>query len=473
MAKATASCLAATVLLLACSAASAKFVQAPEVPVQRLIKNVGAYVQENPKDPQGYYLLGRINALAFDRRCRTVRAFERPGRALPGLDPFQGVREAPEKPLTKDELGGFCRDAVANLEKAIQLKPTEGLYHLGLAWVLQRSLGFAAARPASQPASRPVGSDAERITALIARLDAEKFADREAAEAELKTLMPAAESILLEARKTASAEAAARIDRILAARRLERAIKQYRLAYELAIAADLKIRFQPIRGLHSLVGYEAGSCWLQLAGGRGIKPAEAELKAKIEADLKTLRGKPRGPITPIVFCLDARPRELKDLIAPNAAVRFDLDGSGRPQRWQWVRPNTALLVWDPNGRGRITSGKQLFGSVTWWMFWRERYQPRHARDEQRHRRPAGGKRAGGPGCLFDRNGNGVSDAGEVLPLPRLGVRALSVRATGKAADGSPSNPAGLTLSDGRQLPTYDWLAQPAGNAPTPPASKQQ
>ncbi|MBT3202234.1 MAG: hypothetical protein HN350_20220, partial [Phycisphaerales bacterium] len=50
------------------------------------------------------------------------------------------------------------------------------------------------------------------------------------------------------------------------------------------------------------------------------------------------------------------------------AVRFDLDGDGRAQSWPWVKPTTGILVWDPSGQGRITSGQQLFGSVTIWMF---------------------------------------------------------------------------------------------------------
>ncbi|WP_394795991.1 hypothetical protein [Armatimonas sp.] len=72
--------------------------------------------------------------------------------------------------------------------------------------------------------------------------------------------------------------------------------------------------------------------------------------------------------------LDKLPRaisRLSSLLAPSKRVRFDLDGTGREQKLSWVGPETAVQCWDPVGTGKISSGKQLFGSVTWWMFWRD------------------------------------------------------------------------------------------------------
>jgi hypothetical protein len=61
---------------------------------------------------------------------------------------------------------------------------------------------------------------------------------------------------------------------------------------------------------------------------------------------------------------------------------------------------------------------------------------------------------------FDRNGDGVSQPDEVIPLAKLGVVSLSVKATGH--DGVHlMNPRGITLSDGRVLPTWDWMVTPA------------
>ena len=43
-------------------------------------------------------------------------------------------------------------------------------------------------------------------------------------------------------------------------------------------------------------------------------------------------------------------------------IAFDLDGTGRRQTWEWITPRAGWLVWDPRGRGQVTSATQLFGS---------------------------------------------------------------------------------------------------------------
>jgi hypothetical protein len=53
-------------LALCSSQALAKFAMPGEVPVERLIKNVGAYVKEHPKEAQGYYTLGRVHRRQAD-----------------------------------------------------------------------------------------------------------------------------------------------------------------------------------------------------------------------------------------------------------------------------------------------------------------------------------------------------------------------------------------------------------------------
>jgi len=62
----------------------------------------------------------------------------------------------------------------------------------------------------------------------------------------------------------------------------------------------------------------------------------------------------------------------------------------------------------------------------------------------------------------DKNGNAVSDPGEVVPIRQAGIKALAVKAVGKT-EGMPFNPQGIRMNDGRVLPTYDWIAtgQPA------------
>lgn len=52
------------------------------------------------------------------------------------------------------------------------------------------------------------------------------------------------------------------------------------------------------------------------------------------------------------------------LTSPENGVMFDVQGDGHPQRVPWTEPGAevALLALDVDGDGRITSGKELFGT---------------------------------------------------------------------------------------------------------------
>jgi hypothetical protein len=143
-------------------------------------------------------------------------------------------------------------------------------------------------------------------------------------------------------------------------------------------------------------------------------------------------------------------------VDPTAEVRFDLDGTGRLQHYSWLQPETALLVWDPERTGRITSGRQLFGNVTWWMFWQNGYQALAALDDN-HDGWISGPELSGLSLWFDRNQNGFSDPGEVIPIEEAGVEALAVEADAK--DGMVlTSTRGVRMKDGTVLPSWDWIA---------------
>jgi hypothetical protein len=61
---------------------------------------------------------------------------------------------------------------------------------------------------------------------------------------------------------------------------------------------------------------------------------------------------------------------------------------------------------------------------------------------------------------FDRDTDGVSDPGEVVPAPALGIVALATDAT-EHIGASLGNPCGVELADGRVLPTYNWVLSPS------------
>jgi hypothetical protein len=229
------------------------------------------------------------------------------------------------------------------------------------------------------------------------------------------------------------------------------ALDNYRQAYDRASPGELSERgFPPF--------YEAIS---QEAAERIIviqkrKPNDAAARAEIarlEPIVATLRQKPRA-ITPVIFSFrEATP--LCDLVAPDIHVAFDLDGLGG-RSWTWLQSDTGILVWDPLHSRSIQSGLQLFGSVTWWMFWRDGFQALAALDDN-HDGSLSGRELAGLAVWIDRNQNGRSDPGEVLSLADAGIVRISVQAAADAT-GTLSNVHGIQFSDGRQTPSYDWIA---------------
>ncbi|MGH7142981.1 MAG: hypothetical protein ACREJ2_02470, partial [Planctomycetota bacterium] len=163
---------------------------------------------------------------------------------------------------------------------------------------------------------------------------------------------------------------------------------------------------------------------------------------------------PATSSSPIIFSLTAA-QPLHALVAPAKSVHFDLVGDGCVRCWTWVKPDTAILCWDPNGTGKIASGVQLFGNATWmwWIFWDNGYQALDALDDNRDGVLTGAELTGL--CVWrDANQNGIADPGEVVPVVNLGIDSIAVRAP-QTEDGCPANKLGIHFEDGRTLPTYD------------------
>lgn len=186
---------------------------------------------------------------------------------------------------------------------------------------------------------------------------------------------------------------------------------------------------------------------------------EAEIE-RVRSYTSTVRMKGRG-MTPVLVPLeDTVP--LHELVDGTKAVAFDLDGSGLDRRWGWITPKAAWLVYDPTGSGKITSGLQLFGNVTFWVFWQNGYQALQALDENGDG-VLTGHELDGLALWQDRNSNGRSEAGEVFSLESAGVTVLSTEwLTHKT--GIPYSPFGISLRNGSIRPTYDWTAPCLGNS---------
>ena len=179
---------------------------------------------------------------------------------------------------------------------------------------------------------------------------------------------------------------------------------------------------------------------------------------KDKEEVKTLKERtaqlmklPR-PVTPIVVPLKEglTAADLEDL---NASVAFDADGSGLKKKWTWISRDAGWLVYDPKGKGEITSGLQLFGNVTFWLFWDNGYHALAALDDNRDGTLTGAELRG-LAIWQDVNGNAVSDPGEVRTLTEWGITAVSCRYEQGAI---PFAKAGVTFRDGTTRPTYDLI----------------
>lgn len=205
---------------------------------------------------------------------------------------------------------------------------------------------------------------------------------------------------------------------------------------------DTTARFKPF------VTEEAGNRLIALLGAGA--PEEV---ARIRAMVNHMAQYPRA-ITPVVVPLD--PAWSPDERARQ--VMFDADGTGLQRRWSWIGPGAAWLVYD-NNHGTIDSALQLFGNVTFWMFWDNGYEALCALDDS-HDGVLTGRELDHLALWRDVDGDGVSDAGEVAPLERYGITGLSCRhtvVTDEDAAVAAYATDGVRFADGTVAPTYDVI----------------
>jgi tetratricopeptide (TPR) repeat protein len=193
--------------------------------------------------------------------------------------------------------------------------------------------------------------------------------------------------------------------------------------------------------------------------------ADAQEISELRSRMSQLDRLPR-PVTPLAIPLrdEVTARSIVDL---DAQVRFDADGSGRHHRWTWITPAAGWLVYDAERKGQIESALQLFGNVTFWLFWNNGYEALGALDDD-----ADGMLRGTElrylAIWHDRDQSATSDPGEVRSLSDHGITALSVAFTG--GDGvfaSAKSDAGVRFEDGRTRPSFDVILRPARSVSSP------
>ncbi len=187
------------------------------------------------------------------------------------------------------------------------------------------------------------------------------------------------------------------------------------------------------------------------------KQADAEEIKQVQDMKETVSRLPRA-MTPLLVPLGDG-LELDELVDRQAAVPFDLDGSGIQRKWNWPTPKAGWLAYDPEGRGEVRSGLQLFGAVTFWVLWENGYHALAALDDN-HDGWLRGPELAGLVLWRDANTNGQSEPGEVQPLSHYGIIALDCHHQTHAT-GIPYSPAGAVLENGRTRPTFDWISSAA------------
>jgi hypothetical protein len=233
----------------------------------------------------------------------------------------------------------------------------------------------------------------------------------------------------------------------------EDAVKQYRALIADAWKTEKDLKTLDLGG-HTIVAEAAG--YLIPLLDKEKDKGEITTLTERAARLKRL---PR-PITPIAIPLrdGLRARDIED---PRAGVAFDADGSGLRRKWTWITKDAGWLVYDPQGKGAVTSGLQMFGGVTFWLFWATGYDALASLDDNGDGVLAG-KELNGLAVWHDANGNGVCDPGEVKPLSEYGIVAVSCRFERDVdhPDRIAFSPQGVTFRDGKSRPTFDIVLKP-------------
>lgn len=234
----------------------------------------------------------------------------------------------------------------------------------------------------------------------------------------------------------------------------DEAIKEYRAIIEAAWANEGKAEFGPLGG--NFITREAAGYLIALLDAKKDEAEIDTLKNRI-AKLEKL---PR-PVTPLVIPL-VDGASADSLEQRDARVPFDADGTGYQREWSWITPQGAWLVHDPRQEGKITSALQMFGSVSFWLFWETGYDALASLDNNGDGQLTGTE-LHGLALWHDRNGNGKSELGEIQSLGRHGIVALSCRYERDLAhpDRIAYSKNGVQFTNGKTRPTFDLILRSA------------
>lgn len=224
--------------------------------------------------------------------------------------------------------------------------------------------------------------------------------------------------------------------------------------------ARRELRFVAYEGMKRLAPAKEYSDWElhtvvseAVAHLERIAEARADLRLVTVVKARLKESPPAMMVTPILVPLSSE-ASFEKLVDRASTVSFDFTGQGERMQLGWIKPDAAWLVWDPRDRGRVVSGFQLFGSVTWVSSWDNGYLALGALDDDGDGTLAG-EELRGLALWQDANGNGKSEPGEVRSVRShdiVGLRYTHMR----ASEEMWVSEAGVTFANGETRPTYDW-----------------
>lgn len=354
---------------------------------------------------------------------------------------------------------------IANLEQSIRREPKNAAHHFALARVY--SLAFSTGSETVQVGRGDRGEvtfpgyatvrvqleNGKRLTP--ARL---RYLKRSISEYEIATRLDGKNALAFLGRGWMNELSGTLPGHSLTGADGETALAAYRRAVSLSAPAE---RMQGVYGPapDAAIAKEAAKGVLRILSARKTtKGAEYGSMKSLVAELDKF---PMA-ITPVVIPLGGE-SSLGELLSTQTS-RFDLAGDGVVREWPWVKPTTGILVWDPRNTGEITSGRQLFGTATWWMFFRDGYAALASLDASGDGWLRGSELSG-IRVWRDANANGKSEPGEVQSLSTYRITGLNTRATGTSALG-PWAEDGVEWDGRRMTRSYDWTPTSQTNKTT-------
>lgn len=396
--------------------ASSMFAQVPadrvdEVPIDRLLANLEANAQKLP-EAQKWRAIGRLHLLAY-------------------------LRQAGALPVYRDRPGDIAEGQIGDCETLDAQSQGRGPRD-----------NFPPAKPGEKCEARSytLGPRREAPGALD---DVRPPADRHLSA----SISAYQRARALEPRNLRT--------RVALAFGYDRAMRPASALQELRFAARQGLHLLPspsISGpvssdweMHAVLS-EAQAHLALIARSRSDRRLAVKLKARLDAS------PPAIYVTPILVPLMAQ-SSFEQLVDLTSEVSFDYSGQGVPLKAGWLKPEAGWLVWDPKEQQKVTSGFQLFGSVTWVSSWDNGYRALGSLDDNGDGRISGGELKG-LSVWQDGNQNGVSDAGEVRPVSAYSIVSLNYNHVRISKDYWESA-GGVTFSSGETRSTFDWQIRPA------------